>query len=496
MVDENLLKQLENSLNLYQETQETLDVVVQNAQFAFGEEWLEKLPNAFDDVPMDQNQKALLKDKANHVVHYYGALAAWQEASTYLMDPSSVTRQLLIERIPTLEYWLSLFGKEGNDLLSKVKNLYQTLNQEQEIQSQNIVSEMPLPTETTQQKEQSDEQTNDNQTAQFIQQAENIDQVEQVTTLEPTEPQIIQPIAHEQETVFNPLEQDKNQTIVQILPETFREPEVVKQENNLEEEALVEKNNTSDDVAEIVQEAIIEEISDSTNVATEEKPVWNDTNTAGEMTLDEFVDFDIPTQTKQVPTEEFIDAKEVMQGEIQLVTQNWDLANFLRQKRLFDDANNWLSAWCIRMDNSEKTDYPHYGFIVDLMYDLKDKIQIVLENQLLEELVEQEIPGGQEAMHKLLAAIDKELEDLPDNFKMPTAEKIKLNAREILGAMDNSEEKEFIGPAPDGFELMDDPYAASAEQILSDFEKTEEEAQNQIDKLNVIDENTNKQEKD
>ena len=496
MVDENLLKQLENSLNLYQETQETLDVVVQNAQFAFGEEWLEKLPNAFDDVPMDQNQKALLKDKANHVVHYYGALAAWQEASTYLMDPSSVTRQLLIERIPTLEYWLALFGKEGNDLLLKVKNLYKTLNQEQEIQSQNIVSEMPLPTETTQQKEQSDEQTNDNQTAQFIQQAENIDQVEQVTTLEPTEPQIIQPIAHEQETVFNPLEQDENQTIVQILPETFREPEVVKQENNLEEEALVEKNDTSDDIAEIVQEAIIEEISDATNVATEEKPVWNDTNTAGEMTLDEFVDFDIPTQTKQVPTEEFIDAKEVMQGEIQLVTQNWDLANFLRQKRLFDDANNWLSAWCIRMDNSEKTDYPHYGFIVDLMYDLKDKIQIVLENQLLEELVEQEIPGGQEAMHKLLAAIDKELEDLPDNFKMPTAEKIKLNAREILGAMDNSEEKEFIGPAPDGFELMDDPYAASAEQILSDFEKTEEEAQNQIDKLNVIDENTNKQEKD
>ena len=496
MVDENLLKQLENSLNLYQETQETLDVVVQNAQFAFGEEWLEKLPNAFDDVPMDQNQKALLKDKANHVVHYYGALAAWQEASTYLMDPSSVTRQLLIERIPTLEYWLALFGKEGNDLLLKVKNLYKTLNQEQEIQSQNIVSEMPLPTETTQQKEQSDEQTNDNQTAQFIQQAENIDQVEQVTTLEPTEPQIIQPIAHEQETVFNPLEQDENQTIVQILPETFREPEVVKQENNLEEEALVEKNDTSDDIAEIVQEAIIEEISDATNVATEEKPVWNDTNTAGEMTLDEFVDFDIPTQTKQVPTEEFIDAKEVMQGEIQLVTQNWDLANFLRQKRLFDDANNWLSAWCIRMDNSEKTDYPHYGFIVDLMYDLKDKIQIVLENQLLEELVEQEIPGGQEAMHKLLAAIDKELEDLPDNFKMPTAEKIKLNAREILGAMDNSEEKEFIGPAPDGFELMDDPYAASAEQILSDFEKAEEEAQNQIGKLNVIEESEKKQEKD
>ena len=36
---------------------------------------------------------------------------------------------------------------------------------------------------------------------------------------------------------------------------------------------------------------------------------------------------------------------------------------------------------------------------------------------------------------------------------------------------------------------MDDPYAASADKIISDFEKTEQEAQNQIDKLNVIEDN-------
>ena len=77
------------------------------------------------------------------------------------------------------------------------------------------------------------------------------------------------------------------------------------------------------------------------------------------------------------------------------------------------------------MDNSEKTDYPHYGFIVDIMHDLKEKIQTVLENQLLEELVEREIPGGQDAMKRLLSAIEKELDDLPDDFKISTAEKIK-----------------------------------------------------------------------
>ena len=144
------------------------------------------------------------------------------------------------------------------------------------------------------------------------------------------------------------------------------------------------------------------------------------------------------------------------------------------------------------MENKEKIDYPHYGFIVDIMYDLKEKIQALLENQLLEDLIDQQIPGGRDTLNRLASAIDKELNDLPDDLKISTAEKIKLNAREILGAIDDSDEKEYIGPAPDGFELMDDPYAASTEQILSDFEKTEEEAQDQIDKLNVIDENENK----
>ena len=62
MVDVELLKQLESSLNLYQETQETLDEVVRNARFIFGDEWMEKLPTAFDNIQMDTPAKILLKD--------------------------------------------------------------------------------------------------------------------------------------------------------------------------------------------------------------------------------------------------------------------------------------------------------------------------------------------------------------------------------------------------------------------------------------------------
>ena len=504
MTDENLLKQLQNSLIQYQETQETLDIVVQNAQFAFGEEWLEKLPVAFDNVQMDTAQKIILKDKANHVVHYYGALAAWQEASTYLSSPNTVTAQQLAERIPTLEYWLALFGNEGTNLVAQVKELYRTLYQTEEVK-ENEQAEVLLS--TTAETEEA-EVLNPEQSVvaePIAQEGPVIETSVQPDVLTETQPllQTIQPESSSQAQDVRPealIQQNQQQQpdveqeqIIQIIPETFREPETSYQPEVEETEGARDEEEV---VSEITEEVVLSEPQTMPDVLVEEQPVWQDKNTAGEMALEDLVDFNAPTSVTQVPTEEFINPKEVMQGETQMVTQNWDLANFLRQKRLYDDANNWLSAWCIRMDNSEKTDYPHYGFIVDIMHDLKEKIQTVLENQLLEELVEREIPGGQDAMKRLLSAIEKELDDLPDDFKISTAEKIKLSAREILGAMDNSQEKEFIGPAPDGFELMDDPYAASTEQILSDFEKAEEEVQNQIDKLNVIEENENKQEKD
>ena len=51
------------------------------------------------------------------------------------------------------------------------------------------------------------------------------------------------------------------------------------------------------------------------------------------------------------------------------------------------------------------------------------------------------------------------------------------------------QEKEDIVAPSDGFELMDYPYAVSTEQIISNFEKTEKEAEKRIDNLNVIYEN-------
>ena len=130
-MESDLLKQLENSLISYQENQETLDIVVHSAKRLFGDDWMTSLPQAFDEAEMDERTKVLLKDKANHAIHYHSALIAWQEAYAYLNDPSSISAEDLAERVPVLEYWLSLFGNEGADLAQKVKDLYLSKLKEQ-----------------------------------------------------------------------------------------------------------------------------------------------------------------------------------------------------------------------------------------------------------------------------------------------------------------------------------------------------------------------------
>lgn len=503
MMDADLLKQLENSLISYQENQETLDIVVQSAQRAFGDDWIKSLPQAFDDSTMDEKTKALLRDKANHAIHYYSALLAWQEAYSYLNEPDSVTAENLEERIPVLEYWLSLFGNEGAELTQKVKDLYiekaAKEAKQKEVSVEDSASKTDGPVEeeivedTIKEKIEEPEEIKPISDVQdeIIEEKPAKQELQEEKTLEET-------TIKEKEPEENPIEEtpDTTEAIEEIsgeIKELIKEEptEIVEEVDRASEETQTEKIPVLQE-QEVEDLPVLKEITKESEEETDqtEKTVeWEDKNTDGEVALEDWIDLDsIPTA--EPPVSPIREPKEA-EKDPQFVSLNWDITAYLKQKELFDAANNWLSAWCVRMDNAEKTSYPHYGFIVDLMHDLKEKAQIVLENQLLEDSVEQDVPDGRIGMEKVVEAIDKELETLPDNFKTSTAEKIKLNAREILGKIDTSTAREEIEKAPDGFELIDDPYETSTQQIIDDFEKTEREAQNKIDQLNVMEDDKN-----
>lgn len=629
MVDVNSLRELEKALEDYQETQETLNAFVGVAQRILGDEWLSLLPDMIEnDNTLVPNDKKVLKDKANHAIHYYGALAAWEEAYSYLNNAQVATLDLLRERLPVLEYWLNLFGQEGKDLVQKVRALAQqkaqekTDAEEQQVEAlQQSLSENPAPiaqTEVAQREsmqtmqstdlaqdaklpedsqiidvpqaqtsaqaeqdeapeiaqivepsissevqEQEDEQTQvfeaEQEAGQASSEAEAVpeSEVAEEVVAQTAEAQTITPVMAEEvaevETVEAPVAQDDTvNTVVggaSEVAESVAKPETVEPEaiengtqaevvapeqvENVEGPEVVEpevaKNVAqAEAVEEVAQTEVVEPTPALVEAAEETQQVLQTEDAFSTEPVPALVEGGLETQSapeelvvRQMPEpdinrdtypdlslEELVDEgsagalnaapaqiMEAPQNATETTygfSQNWDIASYQRQKRLYDDANNWLNAWCIRMDEMDKTSYPHYGFIVDITYDLKEKIQNVLENQLLDELVDREIEGGKEALERLAQALDKELDGLPDDLKLSTKDKMELDARALLGELDTSNKKENIGPAADGFVLMDDPYAVSTEQIISDFEATEKNAQNEIDKLNVIEDNPKK----
>lgn len=579
MVDVNSLRELEKALADYQETQETLNTFVGIAQRILGDEWLSVLSDIIEnDNTLVPNEKKVLKDKANHAIHYYGALAAWEEAYSYLNNTQVATLDLLRERLPVLEYWLNLFGQEGKDLVQKVRALAQqkaqekTAEEEQQVEDlQQSLSENSTPIvqaevgqneslqtmQSTDLAQESnlpeDSQIIDVPQAQPLAQVEQGEKLQEVQVVEPSVSSEVQEQEDEQTQVFE-AEQEAQQASndAETVPETALAEDVVAQsaENQTitpvmaEEVAEVEPfdapevqgdtlNTVADSTpvenvaqADAVESEVVENVAPTEAVepeavenvapteAVEPAPVSAEPNVETQSAPEGLIVRQMPKPDINRDTypnlslEELVDegsAGALNAAPVQVATaeqnvaeptygfsQNWDIASYQRQKRLYDDANNWLNAWCIRMDNMDKTSYPHYGFIVDITYDLKEKIQNVLENQLLDELVDREIEGGKEALERLAQALDKELDGLPDDLKLSTKDKMELDAKAVLGALDTSNEKEYIGPAADGFELMDDPYAVPTEQIISDFEATEKNAQNEIDKLNVIEDNPKK----
>lgn len=546
MIEADTLKQLEDALMAYREDQETLKPVIAIAEQALGENWTNDLPNELASALAGNPKAAELLEKTEHVIHYYGALAAWEEATSYVSAKEPYTSELLQERLPVLEYWLNLFGDEGDALMAQVRGLLEnapaatteTSSEEVVEETQSDVSsqteagqETPLEdnavkgnlqatvaTEPTMPEpiasdapidEESilDIKTPETQEIQSIEEKEEPSDVTQTEVLEETssiietndetvvdddvaaEKTVEEPIEKQVEEVEPEEQAKKQEDSVVSLSEQDREIQ------NLDILETVDEANRKDDVSEnnesenvSVTEKALSELEQLHSVNNDE-PIFRADTYSG---LDE-VEKDTDEKAKNDEPEEkgpeIQDASTTDYSNASMESKNWDIAVFLRQKKLYEEAANWLASWCVRMDAQDKTEYPFYGFIVDLMYDLKDKAHNILDNQLLDEIVEKDVAGGRQAVQKVLDALDKEIEGLPDDLRLSTAERMELSAREVLGEIDMKQEKEDIGAPPDGFELMDDPYAVSTEQIISDFEKTEKEAEKQIDNLNVIDKN-------
>lgn len=154
-----------------------------------------------------------------------------------------------------------------------------------------------------------------------------------------------------------------------------------------------------------------------------------------------------------------------------------------REIALLDDLQSWLAARCIQLGDIETFAYPYFGMVVDMMRQVVKDIQAVLdlENQ---DIVAQYYPNGLEALTRKKEAVEADIQIAVENCESDTTalieEGMDLNkVKKALGDLDTSKEKEYLGPAPDGFELLDDK-PIDEEAVKEQYEKLEENAQKNV----------------
>ena len=154
-----------------------------------------------------------------------------------------------------------------------------------------------------------------------------------------------------------------------------------------------------------------------------------------------------------------------------------------REIVLLDDLQSWLAARCVKLGDIEVFAYPYYGMVVDLMRQTSADIQAVLELEN-QDIVAHYYPDGLNELKRKKQAIDSDIQMAVENCESDTTalieEGVDMNkVKKLLGDLDNSSDVEYAGPAPDGFELMDNE-PIDEEAVKKQYQKLEERSSSDI----------------
>jgi hypothetical protein len=123
----------------------------------------------------------------------------------------------------------------------------------------------------------------------------------------------------------------------------------------------------------------------------------------------------------------------------------------------------WIGSRCVNLNKIEKTEYPYYGVLVDLMQSVVKDCDELLARTDLGTSVEMWIAGGRRELTRLRTALTELIAAQEDMYKTSLEDLLDPEKmREVLGKLDLSNRKEKREPAPDGFELVDDPFSSDS----------------------------------
>ncbi len=123
----------------------------------------------------------------------------------------------------------------------------------------------------------------------------------------------------------------------------------------------------------------------------------------------------------------------------------------------------WINARCISLGNKEIYTYRHYGFLIDVMEESKKDLEVVLASPTFYPAIEQVRVDGLKQLQSFLKSLESDLQTAYDNLPSELTDLISdstdvSDLKKMLGSLDTSNKPELLGAAPDGFEMLDDPF--------------------------------------
>ena len=426
------------ALSSYQGDQPSLRRFVETATQELGDNWTETIYQTLPNLPSG------LKEKLDHAFQYHGATLSWNEIQSYLSSSVPLDIATVSTRVEPLSYWLKFFGEAGETAIQKLKD---KLDQEKENQTASLIEnqsvDQPENNEIIQ--EIDDLNSNGFEEESSLNNNQEIDSYNDPMSLEPETSNEEYP----QEEYAGETYEETPYTQEEYMGETYEEAPYTQEEyagETYEEAPYTQEEYMGEtyEEAPYTQEEYMGETYEE-DPYTQEEYIENEQQGSVEDMESPFWRTPVYKPEKQETNEEFM-AKKVFHQ-----------LDFLTAVRC------WINARCISLGNKEIYSYRHYGFLIDLMEETKKDLEIVLASPTFYPAIEQVRAEGLKLLQSALKALESDLKIAYDNLPSELTDLISDSTnvddlKKMLGALDTSNKPELLGVAPDGFEMLEDPF--------------------------------------
>lgn len=468
------------SLNEYAGDETSLNAFVTTVTAEIGPDWTDRIYEELKDIPPS------LKEKLDHAFNYYAATTAWNEIQTYINQAEPLDYTTTAERVPVLEHWLTFFGAAGQEAVSQLQS---RLKQEGDSQARDT-SNLDEPFAPL----------NEGPLAEIQQEAPSVESV--LETQNEPESNLVSEVSSESESQdFNPTFIDEEINVAPLSPEELQErisdifsgaDEMEGQSQDTSVLAATDENiNVPQPQAEPV---ILGEIQNAEPLIDEIQNAELEDVSAHESMPVQLMQT-APVQAAVQPQQQVRTLASVIgQAQPAVVSapvethvplqaeseSQWRISKIFKQLDFVVSIQAWVSKRCHDLGYTDYYTYRYYGFLVDVLDTTIEELKGILGDTGLYDLIETRHPDGVRYLQNQLLAFEKQSKEahegiLADLSPLPREGLSIDDLKRNLGGMDTSESKEYLGPAPDGFEMIEDPYAnLSDETLQKEYAKIEE----------------------